>query len=194
MTKKKVLKKSSKAKKSTKSKPKSKALKKIEANANILRFIKCNSDDELKKLYNYDVDVFAEAGDFDWSLENLKKERKQGWEIYSVENNNEIIAAVFLKFEKDQLSTKNTSIKMTYQGKGYSHRIKDFYEHLARTHQVKSIIHFCAVDNFRAIALNESHGYKRVKTHKNGEVVEWEKKLTPLSIIGSERDLPRKHL
>lgn len=189
MTKKKTTKKVTSTKKKTK-----KISKDLKPNANTLRFIKCNSDEELKKLYNYDVDVFAEAGDFDWSLENLKRERKQGWEIYSVENNNEIIAAVFLKFEKDLLATKNTSIKMTYQGKGYSHRIKDFYEHLARTHQVKSIVHYCAVDNFRAIALNESHGYKRVKTHKNGEVVEWEKKLTPLSLVGAEKHLPRKHV
>lgn len=142
-----------------------------------LRFVKCNSEEELKKLYNYDVDVFAEAGDFDWSLENLKKEKKIGWEIYSVEQNNEIIAAVFLRFDDDSLATKNTSIKMTFQGQGFSHRIKDFYEHLARTHKVSAIIHYCAIDNFRAIALNESHGYKRIKTLKNGEVIEWKKTL-----------------
>lgn len=165
----------------TKTKKKSKedtnAKKTSKANPHTLRFIKCNGEVELKKLYNYDVDVFAEAGDFDWSLENLKKEKKLGWEIYSVEQSNEIIAAVFLRFDDNTLSTKNTSIKMTYQGQGFSHRIKDFYEHLAKTHKVSAIIHFCAVDNFRAIALNESHGYKRVKTLKNGEVIEWKKTL-----------------
>jgi RimJ/RimL family protein N-acetyltransferase len=174
------------AKKTKKAEDK-KSPKKAVQNPNTLRFIKCNSDDELKKLYNYDVDVFAEAGDFDWSLENLKKEKKQGWEIYSVEQNNEIIAAVFLRFDEDSLATKNTSIKMTFQGQGFSHRIKDFYEHLARAHKVSSIVHYCAVDNFRAIALNESHGYKRVKTLKNGEVIEWKKTLAPLTVVGSTK-------
>ena len=155
---------------------------KVLPHPNTIRFIKCHTDEELKKLYNYDVDVFAEAGDFDWSLENLKKEKKQGWEIYSVEQHHEIIAAVFLRFDNDKLETKNTSIKMTFQGQGFSHRIKDFYEHLARAHKVSSIIHYCAVDNFRAIALNESHGYKRVQTLKNGEVIEWEKKIAPLTL------------
>jgi len=143
-----------------------------------LRFIKCHNEADLKRLYNYDVDVFAEAGDFEWSLENLKKEQKQGWEIYSVEMNGQTIAAVFLKFDGDNLLSKNTSLKMTYQGQGISHRIKDFYDHLAHSHQVKYITHFCAVDNFRAIALNESHGYEKVKCHKNGEVVEWKKTLS----------------
>ena len=150
-------------------------------NKNTLRFIKCNTEDDLKKLYNYDVDVFAEAGDFDWSLNNLKKEKKQGWEIYSVELSDETIAAVFLRFDKDLLATKNTSIKMTFQGQGFSHRIKDFYEHLARSHNMSSILHYCAIDNFRAIALNESHGYVRLRTLKSGEVIEWEKKLKPLT-------------
>lgn len=156
------------------------------SNPHTLRFIKCNSEEDLKKLYNYDVDVFAEAGDFDWSLDNLKKEKKQGWEIYSVEQNDEIIAAVFLRFDNDSLETKNTSIKMTFQGQGFSHRIKDFYEHLARTHKVSTIIHYCAIDNFRAIALNESHGYKKIKTLKNGEVIEWEKDLLPLSLLTTQ--------
>lgn len=180
------------AKKSKKTDPKFKEEKKnkgkgAEVNPNTLRFIKCNSEEELKKLYNYDVDVFAEAGDFDWSLENLKKEKKLGWEIYSVEQSNEIIAAVFLRFEDDSLATKNTSIKMTFQGQGFSHRIKDFYEHLARAHKVSAIVHYCAVDNFRAIALNESHGYKKVKTLKNGEVIEWEKTLVPLVIVSNPK-------
>lgn len=143
----------------------------------ILRFVKCHTEEELKRLYNYDVDVFAEAGDFEWSLQNLKKEKKQGWEIYAVEVDHEFIAAIFLRQENGILYTKNTSLKLMYQGQGLSHRIKDFYEHLARGQKAHTIIHYCAVDNFRAIALNESHGYHKTGVHKNGEVLEWQKKL-----------------
>jgi RimJ/RimL family protein N-acetyltransferase len=143
----------------------------------MLRFIKCSAESELKELYRYEVDVFAEAGDFEWSVENLKKEKKQGWEIYAVKIGQEIMAAAFLRFEDSILFTKNTSVKLAYQGQGYSHRIKEFYEHIARSHEVKKILHYCAVDNFRAIALNESHGYKKVQSLKGGEVWEWEKLL-----------------
>jgi len=142
-----------------------------------LKFVKCITEANIKRLYQYDVDVFAEAGDFNWSIENLLQELAHGWEIYSVELNTEIISAVFIKFESEILLTKNTSLKMPYQGQGLSHRMKEFFELFAKSHNAKEIHHVCAVDNFRAIALNESHGYIRVGTQKNGEVLEWKKVL-----------------
>lgn len=147
------------------------------ATAHVMRFVKCSKEKDLKELYLYNVDVFAEATDFVWSLENLKREREGGWDIYALFISGEIVAAAFLRFADNVMYTKNTSLKMNYQGKGFSHRIKDFFEHMAKSHQVKEIVHYCAVDNFRAIALNESHGYIRGRSLKNGEVVEWRKKM-----------------
>ena len=148
-----------------------------DASQDNLKFLKCQSEADLKRLYQYDVDVFAEAGDFEWSVVNLKQELENGWEIYSVELNSEIIAAVFIKFQTDILLSKNTSLKMPYQGHGFSHRMKEFFELFAKSHGAKEIHHYCAIDNFRTIALNESHGYRRVGTQKNGEVLEWKKVL-----------------
>ena len=143
-----------------------------------LTFESCINETDLKKVYNYDVDVFAEASDFVWSLKSLKSEQKKGWSIYSVtssEANNEIVAALFIKEGEKELMTKNTAIKMAHQGKGVSHQIKQFFEKQAKTSKMKNIVHFCAVDNFRTIALNESHGYKKVDVLKNGEIIKWQK-------------------
>ncbi len=139
----------------------------------------CNTEEHLKRVYDYDADVFAEAGDFEWSLKNLKKEQKDGWDIYSVtmKTEKEIIAALFLKKEDDKLLTKNTSVKMSHKGMGVSHKIKEFFENRAREQKYSAIVHFCAVDNFRNIGLNESYGYDKVDTRKNGEVLQWEKKI-----------------
>lgn len=142
-----------------------------------INFIKCDSESDLKKIYSYDVDAFALAGDFEWSMQNLLNEQKQGWEIYSVVRGNEIISALFVKKEQNSLLTKNTPIKISYQGKGYSHLIKEFYESKAKSLKASRILNYCAVDNFRNIALNESHGYKKVAVLHNGEVLEFEKKV-----------------
>jgi predicted GNAT family acetyltransferase len=144
---------------------------------NELLFSRCKTEDDLRKVYNYEVDVFAEAGNFEWSWENLISEQKQGWEIYSLTLDQEILAAIFLRLDENALYTKNTSMKMSYQGHGYSHRIKEFYEQKAKEKAAKKIINFCAVDNFRTIALNESHGYQRIGVLNNGEVLKWEKTL-----------------
>ncbi len=146
-----------------------------------LEFSMCETEADLKKVYDYDADVFAESGDFVWSLQNLKKEQKSGWRIYSVtsEEDKEIISALFIKDDGDKLLTKNTSLKMSHQGKGISHKIKEFFENEAKKEKKAEIYHFCAVDNFRSIALNESHGYERLECVKNGEVIKWGKKLLP---------------
>ena len=55
---------------------------------------------------------------------------------------------------------------------------EEFYEEIALEKKIKKIINLCPVDNFRTIALNESHGYSRTGlTHQDGEIVEWEKCL-----------------
>ncbi len=147
-------------------------------NPNLI-FKKCESEDDLKSVYNYDADVFAEAGDFEWSLKNLKQEQSEGWDIYSVtfKSEKEIVAALFMKKEGSSLLTKNTSVKMSHKGLGVSHKIKEFFETFAKKEKYSSIVHFCAVDNFRNIGLNESYGYLKVDVRKNGEVLQWEKKL-----------------
>ncbi len=142
-----------------------------------LSFEACQGDDQLQEIYNYEVDVFAEAGNFDWSLENLKSQLDDGWKIYSVRAGDEIIAALFLKHQDGTLYTKNTSMKLAYQGLGFSHRIKEFYEEQAKKYKAKTILNDCAVDNFRTIALNESHGYQKVQTLGNGEITRWQKKI-----------------
>ncbi len=144
-----------------------------------LVFKKCETEDDLKDVYDYDADVFAEAGDFEWSLKNLKQEQTEGWDIYSVtfKAEKEIIAALFMKKDGKALLTKNTAVKMSHKGLGVSHKIKEFFEQKAREDKFSNIVHFCAVDNFRNIGLNESYGYDKVDTRKNGEVLQWEKKL-----------------
>ena len=49
-----------------------------------INFKKVSSKADLQEVYNYDVDVFAEAGDFEWSLKSLEAEKSNGWDIYSV--------------------------------------------------------------------------------------------------------------
>ncbi len=110
-------------------------------------------------------------------MENIKKERKNGWKLYSVSTGNEIVAALFLKHDDETLFTKNTPIKIAFQGNGFSHRIKDFYEREANRLQLQRVVNYCPVDNFRMIALNESHGYRKtgnmIGTNKG--IDEWEK-------------------
>jgi len=143
-------------------------------------FKKCKTEEHLDKLYQYEVDVFAEAGDFEWSLQNLIDKKENGWDVYSVnmENEEDIVAALFIKKEKGELLTNNTSVKMSHKGLGISHKIKEFFEDTAKNQKVDSIVHFCAVDNFRTITLNENYGYKRVGITHSGEVIKWQKNIS----------------
>ena len=65
---------------------------------------------------------------------------------------------------------------MLFQGKGVSHRIKDFYEEEAKKLNVDIVQNICPDDNFRNISLNQSHGYTKTEGFFNGLPV-WEKKL-----------------
>jgi hypothetical protein len=145
-----------------------------------LIFRMAQSQQEVEDIYNFNVNAFADAQDFDWSIDNIKKELKDNWKLYSVSFDKDIIAALFIKIDGDALFTKNTPIKMPYQGNGFSHKIKEFYEDEALNLGLNKVVNLCTADNFRMISLNEGHNYQRTgRTFgKNNEIIEWEKKLT----------------
>lgn len=66
-----------------------------------------------------------------------------------------------------------------YQGSGYSHEIKKFFENVAKERTLDKIVHYCGIDNFRDYSLNESHGYKKDDKveGQSKNVVEWVKYL-----------------
>lgn len=143
-----------------------------------LTFHKANKESEYKAIYDHNLDAFTDTPDFKWSLSEIKKEVKDGWELYSVRAGTDIVSAVFLKKDKDSLLTKNTAIKMSYQGSGYSHQIKEFIEKKAKELKVKKIYHYCRIDNFRMYSLNESHSYRKTENKlDDGQIVEWVKKV-----------------
>lgn len=137
------------------------------------------SDKDLQKIYNYNVEVFAETDDFDWTIEGLKQEIKDGWKLYSVSFGDQIIAAVFMKQAPGVLLTKATPIKIEFQGHGFSHKIKEHLEKLAKKQKLKKIFNYCRRDNFRMISLNETHGYERTGKimTEDKNIIEWEKNL-----------------
>lgn len=113
-------------------------------------------------------------------MEEIKQEVKDGWELYAVYFEQEIIAALFCKVDKNALLTKNTAIKMQHQGSGFSHKIKHFFEEKAMDLKLDKIIHYCRIDNFRMYSLNESHKYKKIQEGigDDKQLVIWEKTLT----------------
>ena len=144
-----------------------------------LSFQKAKSTKDIKDVYEYNIDAFSESPDFNWNLTEIQNEVKDGWDLYAAYLGEEVIAAVFLKKEKTSLLSKTTSIKMNYQGSGYSHKIKEFIEDSAKKEKAKEVVNFCGIDNFRMYSLNESHGYKKTgrKLGNKGQVVEWVKPL-----------------
>lgn len=144
-----------------------------------LIFKEAKKEEEVVNLSNFDIQAFTDAQDFSWTLDNIKKEVKTGWKLYSVMSDNEIVAAVLMRKEGDTLFTKNTPIKMAFQGNGFSHKIKNFYEEEARKQQIHRVVNYCPMDNFRMIALNESHGYKRTGNAFgiSNNIIEWVKVL-----------------
>ncbi|MCY4524717.1 MAG: hypothetical protein OXB84_08265 [Halobacteriovoraceae bacterium] len=143
-----------------------------------LNFRKVSKDKDLKNICEYTIDAFSESPGFTWSLGGIKQEMKRGWELYGAYLNEEVIAAVFLKSKGSDLLTKNTAVKVTAQGSGYSHQIKDFVEKTAKKEGFKRIFHYCTIDNFRTYALNERHRYKKTDSVLNkGKLIEWVKKI-----------------
>ena len=74
---------------------------------------------------------------------------------------------------------KCITIKMAFQGNGFSHQIKNFYEEEAKKQHLARLINYCPMDNFRMVALNESHGYKRTGKAFGvaNNIIEWVKVL-----------------
>lgn len=143
-----------------------------------LKFQRAKSEQDFQEIYDYNIDAFSDTPDFNWNMEEIKHEVADGWELYSVKINEEVVAALFYKVENGGLLTKNTAIKMNYQGAGISHQIKEFFEKLAKDKKLKKILHYCRIDNFRMYSLNESHGYKKTtKKLNDGLIVEWMKEL-----------------
>jgi N-acetylglutamate synthase-like GNAT family acetyltransferase len=144
-----------------------------------LTFKKAKTEKDIKSIHDYNIDAFSDSPDFKWTFEEIKKEVADGWELYSLISDTEVVAAVFFKVEGDSLLTKNTAIKIDHQGAGLSHSIKEFFEKTAREHKLKKIYHYCRIDNFRMYSLNESHQYKKTpkKLGPGGLVVEWVKNL-----------------
>lgn len=134
---------------------------------------------QIEEAYNYNIDAFSDSPDFNWTLDAIVNETKDGWEVWEAVRADEIIGVAFIKQEGTTLLTKNTSIKMNYQGHGYSHKIKEFLERKGVELKVKEIVHFCSIDDFRMYSLNESHGYNKnqIKQNQNELVVRWNKKL-----------------
>ncbi len=144
-----------------------------------LKFQKAKTNKDIQSICNYNIDAFSDSPDFNWNLDEIHNEVSEGWELYSVTVDNEIIAALFFKIDKDTLYTKNTAIKINYQGSGFSHKIKEYFEKVARENKLKHIAHYCRIDNFRMYSLNESHGYRKTpnKFGPDGQVVEWIKDI-----------------
>ncbi len=144
-----------------------------------LTFKKAKTEKDIKGIYEYNIDAFSDSPDFKWTFDEIKKEVADGWELYSLIHESEVVAAVFYKVEVDSLLTKNTAIKIDHQGAGLSHTIKEFFEKVAREKKLKKIYHYCRIDNFRMYSLNESHQYKKTprKLGPEGLVVEWVKAI-----------------
>lgn len=142
-----------------------------------LVFREAKKDDEVANLAKFDIQAFTDSPDFQWNEETIRREKKNGWKLFAVTNGQEVVAVLFMKNDDETLYTKNTPIKLAFQGNGFSHQIKDFYEREASRLQLGRVVNYCPVDNFRMIALNESHGYRKtgntLGTSKS--VVEWEK-------------------
>ena len=144
-----------------------------------LTFVKAGKTKDYKKIYEHSLGAFSETPDFEWTFEDIKNEVSDGWELFSVNSGKNIVAAIFYKIDKKRLLTKNTALKMNFQGSGYSHRIKEYFEEVAKDKKAEAIVHYCGIDNFRAYSLNESHGYEKTsrKLGDKGQVVEWVKPL-----------------
>jgi hypothetical protein len=139
----------------------------------------CATDTELESLYNFNINAFADMQDFEWTVTELKNQVQEGWSVLSVALDSDIVAAIFMKTEGPSLITKNTSIKIDYQGNGFSHMIKEFYEEYARENKISTIINYCAEDNFRMISLNEGHDYTKTGNvlESNKHILEWQKNI-----------------
>ena len=143
-----------------------------------LEFKQIKSDKDIRRIHEFNVKAFSDE-DLSWTYENLKKYIANGWDLYTANYKSDTVAALFIKQEEGALHTRNTSIGVDFQGNGFSHMIKDYFEDLAYERKLNSVINYCPFDNFRMISLNERHHYTKTgnKYGKNNEIIEWEKKI-----------------
>ncbi|MCY4643139.1 MAG: hypothetical protein OXB88_00825 [Bacteriovoracales bacterium] len=141
-----------------------------------LRFYLAKSKKDLDDIYGHNTSAFFDDAEFKWTKKWLETQRQSGYDIYQVRYGKEVVAALFVKEEEKGLLTKQTPLKFNVQGKGIGHKIKEYVEDLAKKSGKKNIFNYCAVDNFRMAALNESHGYE--KTGKGDILQEWHKSLS----------------
>lgn len=85
----------------------------------MLTFKEAKKEEEVVNLSKFDIQAFTDTQDFSWSLDNIKKEVKTGWKLYSVTAEEEIVAAVLMKKDGDILFTKNTPIKTGLSGQRF---------------------------------------------------------------------------
>lgn len=140
-----------------------------------VEFHSLEKSSDFKKVLSFNADAFADTPGVEWSESSLKKMIKEGWFIFSLDHDDDVIAVLFMKRDDDTLITKNTPIKMAYQGNGLSHLIKDFYEQYAQNEGLHHLVNECAVDNFRMISLNEKHGYERLS--ESSRMISWKKTI-----------------
>ncbi len=147
-----------------------------------LKFYLCDNEEDILEVVNFNNKAFSDIPQVEWSLDSIKHEMGNKWKLIAVESEeeSEIIAVLFVKLDGDMLHTKNTSIKLPYQGQGCSHEIKEFYEEYAIDNSAKKIANVCHNTDFRTISLNEKHGYKKNEDSSlpsDSEFVEWKKVL-----------------
>lgn len=143
-----------------------------------LQFKLARTKQHLGQVYNYNMSAFLDSDEFPWSLQWLEAQKRKGHDIYQVIYQGKVVAALFVQTTEKGLLTRQTPLKLSVQGLGLSHQIKDYIEVLAKKAKVKDIFSYCAVDNFRMVSLNESHGYRKTKNQPSATIVEWHKSLT----------------
>ena len=141
-----------------------------------LSFQLAKTQQDLRQVHAHNMSAFFDEDEFPWSFQWLEKMHHDGYSIYQVKCDGETIAALFTKKTKRGLLSKHTPIKLNFQGNGLSHQIKDYIETLATKAKCGDIFHYCAMDNFRMAALNESHDYRKTG-QRDGNIVEWHKSL-----------------
>ena len=124
--------------------------------------------EQLKRACRHNFEVFLETVDVEWTLSGLQRVLKQGWEIYALNISfddydavyeEEMVNVFFLRLDKGDLHTKNTSLKLKFRGMGLSDLIRDFIEKYALAKGANRIYHYCWSDDFRSIVLNEARGH-----------------------------------
>ena len=134
---------------------------------------------EINDMVGNQKEVFSAEPLVIWNQESVENELDEGWNLYTVLFNKDMVAGLFVKKQADKLITKNTHLNIQYQGNAFSHRIKEFYEELAENENCSSVVNLCGGDHFRTIALNESHGYilEKKDQSEGHEIQTWSKKI-----------------